>query len=98
MKDLKYRASGNVSFVSNRRNSYRTSRMPLNQILPPSVATGTAFSDQNVGWLFNQTLDYTKDFGDDHSLGVLIGMESTRNSQQSNSASGSAFPNDLVET
>ncbi|RYZ47706.1 MAG: SusC/RagA family TonB-linked outer membrane protein, partial [Sphingobacteriales bacterium] len=98
MKDLKYRASGNVSYTGNRRNSYRTSRMPLNQILPPSVATGTAFSDQSVGWLFNQTLDYNKDFGDDHSLGVLIGMESTRNSIQSSSASGSAFPNDLVET
>ncbi|RYZ16845.1 MAG: SusC/RagA family TonB-linked outer membrane protein, partial [Sphingobacteriales bacterium] len=98
MKDLKYRASGNVSFTSNRRNSYRTSRMPLNQILPPSVATGTAFSDQSVGWLFNQTLEYNKELGDDHSLGVLVGMESTRNSQQSSSASGSAFPNDLVET
>ncbi|RYF44904.1 MAG: SusC/RagA family TonB-linked outer membrane protein, partial [Chitinophagaceae bacterium] len=98
LKDLKYRASGNVSFTTNRRNAYRTSRMPLNQILPPSVATGTAFSDQSVGWLFNQTLDYNKDINDDHSIGVLIGMESTKNQQESMTATGAAYPNDLVET
>lgn len=97
-KDLTYRASGNVSFTSNRRNAYRTSKMPLNQILPPSVATGTAFSDQGVSWLFNQVLEYNKTFNSDHNLGVLIGMESTKYSLQSSTATGSAYPNDLVET
>lgn len=96
--DLRYRASGNVSFTSNRRNSFRTSRMPLNQLLPPTVATGTAFSDQAISWLFNQTLEYTKTFGGDHTIGALVGMESNKYSLQNSSATGSAFPNDLVET
>jgi TonB-linked SusC/RagA family outer membrane protein len=98
LKSLKYRASGNVSFTSNRRDTYRTSRMPLNQILPPTVATGSTASDQSVGWLFNQTLEYNKQIGEAHNFSVLIGMESTKTSQQSSGATGSAYPNDLVET
>lgn len=98
LKELHYRATGNVSFIGNRRNAYRTSKMPLNQILPPTVATGTAYSDEAVSWLFNQTLEYNKTFNNDHTVGVLVGMESTRYSLQSSSASGSAYPNDLVET
>lgn len=98
LKDLTYRASGNISFGGNRRNAYRTSRMPLNQILPPSVATGTAFSDQSMTWLFNQTLNYNKTFNDDHTVGVLVGMESNKLSLQNSNATGSAYPNDLVET
>lgn len=95
---ITYRATANVSFVGNRRNSYRTSKMPLNQFLPPSVPTGTAYSDQAIGWLFNQILEYKKQFGKSHDLDILVGMESTKNSIQSSSASGSSYPNDLVET
>lgn len=98
LKDLRYRATGNVSFAGNRRNAYRTSKMPLNQILPPSVATGTAYSDQTTSWLFNQVLEYNKTFNSDHNVGVLVGMESTRLNTQSSNATGSAYPNDLVET
>jgi TonB-linked SusC/RagA family outer membrane protein len=78
LENLTYRVTGNVNFEGNRRNSYRTSRMPLNQILPPSVATGTAYSDQGLSWLFNQILDYNQTFDDKHQIGVLLGMESTR--------------------
>lgn len=98
LENLTYRATGNVNFAGNRRNLYRSSRMPLNQILPPSVATGTAASDQGLSWLFNQTLDYNTTFNDHHTLGALIGMESTRYAFQSSSATGNAFPNDLVRT
>ena len=98
LKNVKYRVSGNVNFNGNRRNMYRTSKMPLNQILPPSTSTGTAFSDQDLSWLFNQTLNYNKTFNDVHSVDVLIGMESTRYQYQMSSASGSSYPNDVVET
>ncbi len=98
LENLTYRASGNVNFAGNRRNMYRSSRMPLNQILPPSVATGTAESDQGLSWLFNHILDYKSTFADHHALGALIGMESTRYAFQSSSATGNAFPNDLVPT
>jgi TonB-linked SusC/RagA family outer membrane protein len=98
LKELRYHATGNISFIGNRRNAYRTSKMPLNQLLPPTTATGTAYSDQAISWLFNQTLEYNKTVNNDHNLGVLIGMESTRYSIQTSSAGGSSYPNNLVET
>ena len=98
LPDLSYRASGNVNFNSNRRNAYRTSKMPLNQLLPPTVSTGSGFSDQGISWLFNQVLNYTRVLNEVHNLGALAGMESTKYNYQVLSASGSSYPNDLVET
>ncbi|MCE6991486.1 TonB-dependent receptor [Dyadobacter sp. CY323] len=97
-KDFTYRVSGNVNFSGNRRNAYRTSKMPLNQILPPSVSTGTAYSDQSMSWLFNQTLNYSKSLNDIHNFDVLIGMESTKFQYQESQGTGSSYPNDVVET
>ncbi len=98
LKNFTYRVSGNMNFKGTRRNSYRTSKMPLNQILPPSVSTGSASSDQGLSWLFNQTLNFSKTINDDHSIDVLIGMESTKYQYQSSGGSGSSYPNDVVET
>lgn len=95
---LTYRLSGNVNFSNSSGNMFRTSKMPLNQLLPPTTATGSASSDQGTSWLFNQTLTYNKTFAEDHNVNVLLGMESTRYNYQFNGGSGSAFPNDLVET
>ncbi|WP_222852250.1 TonB-dependent receptor [Olivibacter sp. SDN3] len=98
LENLTYRVTGNINFEGDRRNSYRSSRMPLNQLLPPTVATGTAASDQEISWLFNQTLNYNITFNENHNLGVLLGMESNRLAFESSSATGNAFPNDLVKT
>lgn len=97
-KDFTYRISGNVNFAGNRRNAYRTSKMPLNQILPPTVSTGSANSEQSLSWLFNQTLNYSKSINDIHNFDVLIGMESTRFQYQDSQGTGSSYPNDVVET
>lgn len=97
-QDVRYRVSGNINLSGNRRNVYRTSRMPLNQLLPPTLATGSAFSDQGLSWLFNQTLNYTKSLNEVHNLDVLIGMEVYKYQYQSSNAAGSTFANDIVQT
>lgn len=98
LDNLTYRATGNVNFEGNRRHIFRSSRMPLNQILPPSVAMGEAYSDQGLSWLFNQIVDYNRTLNDDHNVGVLVGMESTKYAFENSTATGNAFPNDLVRT
>ncbi len=98
LKNLKYRASANVNLSGNRRNAYRTSGIVLNQLLPPNLALGTAFSDQGLSWLINQTLNYTKSLNDVHHFDVLIGMESYKLNYQSSTAIGSTFANDIVQT
>ncbi|GAB4040003.1 TonB-dependent receptor [Spirosoma jeollabukense] len=93
-----YRASANINFGDNRRNTYRSSRMPLSNLLPPTTAMGTTYSDQNINLLFNQVISYTKNINSVHNLEALVGMESTSTKFQSSSASASSYANDVVET
>ncbi|WP_142687957.1 TonB-dependent receptor [Chitinophaga polysaccharea] len=98
LPNLKYRISGNVNLYQNRRNAYTTSKMPLNQQLPPTAATGSAFSEQGLNWLVNQTLTYNVSFHDVHNLEVLAGTESNKLQYQSSNAAGNTFANDIVQT
>ncbi|WP_223860948.1 TonB-dependent receptor [Spirosoma validum] len=98
LNDFTCRVSGNINFSGNRRNTYRTSRMPLSNVLPPTTATGSAYSDQGIGWLFNQVLTYNKTIRSVHNFEALVGMESTTSKVESSSTSASAFANDVVET
>lgn len=98
LPNLKYRVSGNANIFQNRRNTYTTSKMPLNQLLPPTAATGSAFSEQGISWLVNQVLSYNVSFNDVHNLEVLAGTESNKLQYQSSDAAGNTFANDIVQT
>lgn len=98
LPNLKYRVSGNASIFQNRRNVYTTSKMPLNQLLPPTAATGSAFSEQGLSWLVNQVLTYNVSFNEVHNLEVLGGTESNKLQYESSSAAGNTFANDIVQT
>jgi len=98
LPNLKYRVSGNANIYQNRRNAFTTSKMPLNQLLPPTAATGSAFSEQGVSWLVNQVLSYNISFHDAHTLEVLAGTESNKLQYQSSNAGGGTFANDIVQT
>jgi len=98
LPNLKYRVSGNANLYQNRRNTYTTSKMPLNQQLPPTAAVGTAFSEQGLSWLVNQVLSYNVSFHNVHNLEVLAGTESSKLQYQSSDAAGNTFANDIVQT
>jgi TonB-linked SusC/RagA family outer membrane protein len=98
LPDLKYRVSGNINLAGNRRNAYRTSRIPLNQLLPPNNAIGYAYSDQGTSWLVNQTLNYSRTISEQHHFDLLAGMEAYKLNFQSSRAEGSTFANDIVQT
>ena len=96
-KEFTYRATGNFNVGSTRRSTYKTSRLPLNQLLPPTQAVGADSTDQTTSWLFNQTLSYTKTTGA-HNIDVLVGMEAYKLQYQKSSAVGTAYANDVVPT
>lgn len=98
LPNLKYRVSGNANLYQNRRNAYTTSKMPLNQQLPPTAAVGNAFSEQGLSWLANQVLTYNVSFNEKHNLEVLVGTESNKFQFQSSNAAGNTFANDIVQT
>lgn len=97
-KNLKYRMSGNISFNDSRQNTYRTSRIPLNQLLPPNQATGGFYSFMDISYLFNQTLSFSHTLNQDHNFDALLGMEATKYYYENSRAGAINFPNDIVQT
>ena len=95
---LTYRMSGNMAYDNTRSNTFRTSRMPLNQLLPPNQAVGGASSSMDISYLFNQTLSFTHTINNVHNFDVLLGMEATRYYYENSSAGAINFPNDVVQT
>ncbi|SEN85524.1 TonB-linked outer membrane protein, SusC/RagA family [bacterium A37T11] len=98
LKNFKYRVSANISYDAARSDAFRSSKMPLNQQLPPTQATGSASSDEAVNWLVNQILSFNKSWDGGHDLEVMIGMEATKYDYRILNGSSSSYPNDLVET
>ncbi len=98
LPSLKYRMSGNMSFNDIRRNTYRTSRMPLNQLLPPNQAIGGFNSSMDISYLFNQTLSFNHTINGVHNFEALLGMEATKYYYENSSAGAINFPNDVVQT
>ncbi|GAB3993601.1 TonB-dependent receptor [Spirosoma daeguense] len=97
-KTLRYRGTIGADLNYLRQNQYQTSAMVLNQLLPPNVSTGSAYTSQNINWVTNHTLNYTHDIGTEHHFDALIGMESQNNDYQESRVNANNFPNDLVRT
>lgn len=97
-KSLKYRGSvgGDITYL--RQNQYRASSMPLNQLLPPNISTGSSITNQNINWVTNHTLDYSFNLGTAHRFTTLIGFEAQQNTFENNRVDANNFPNDIVRT
>ena len=97
-KALRYRGTigGDLNYL--RQNQYQTSAIVLNQLLPPNVSTGAAYTNQNINWVTNHTLGYTLDLGTTHHLDALVGLESQRNDFEESQITANNFPNDIVRT
>ncbi len=97
-KTLTYRGTfgGDLSYL--RQNQFQTSAIPLNQLLPPNINTGSAYASQNINWVTSHTLNYTFELGTAHRFGALIGLESQKNNFEENRVNANAFPNDVVRT
>ena len=97
-KTLKYRGSvgGDITYL--RQNLYRASTMPLNQLLPPNISTGSSITSQNLNWVTNHTLDYSFELGTAHHFTALIGVEAQQNTLENNRVDANNFPNDIVRT
>ena len=97
-KSLRYRGTigGDLNYL--RQNQYQTSALPLNQLLPPNVSTGSAYTSQNINWVTNHTLSYTLDLNTTHHLEALVGLESQLNDFQESRVNANNFPNDIVRT
>ena len=57
-----------------------------------------ASASQGINWLWENTIDYNKKFGDDHSLSVLAGYTAQKQSDELKLIQSNSFPDDQVQT
>ena len=101
IQGLKYRASFGTDLQQVRRNFFQGSGLPQNGVPAPQPASrvaGFSRSSQNINWLFNQTLNFTRSINNRHNFNVLLGTESQRNDREVASILANNFPNDAVTT
>ncbi|GAB3315879.1 TonB-dependent receptor [Larkinella ripae] len=81
-----------------RQNYYKTSALPLNQLLPPTPNSAFAENAQELNWVTSHTLTYNKQIGEAHRIEVLAGLESQKNDFERTRIDANNFPNDIVRT
>jgi TonB-linked SusC/RagA family outer membrane protein len=95
---LKYRGTAGVDNIQGRRNYFRTSQIPLNQLLPPTANEGAVSNVGNLNWVTSHTLSYNRTLGQNHQFGALLGTEFQKNDFQRDTTAANKFPNDVVRT
>jgi TonB-linked SusC/RagA family outer membrane protein len=97
-KNLTYRGTlgGDLNYF--RQNEFQTSALPLNQLPPPNLNSGNAYTAQTINWVTSHTLNFTHTVGTDHRFGALVGLEAQQNDFQESRVNANQFPNDVVRT
>ena len=97
-KTLRYRGTigGDLNYL--RQNYYQTSAIPTSSLLPLTPNSAYAYTNQNINWVTNHTLNYTLDLENTHHIEALVGMEAQRNDFQESQVNANNFPNDVVRT
>lgn len=65
-------------------------------IVTNAIATGLSTSVDNYSWTAESNLQYTKTFFNNHNIEALIGYSAQKFDSESNSVTGTSFPNDDV--
>ena len=100
-KGLKFKTTIGGDIVNVRRTNFRPSTVPANGVvapLPSTFRSGVASTNQNFNWLNENTLNYSTKFGTKHALDAVAGFTVQKNIWDSNEASGSDFPDDIIQT
>ncbi|WP_266367580.1 SusC/RagA family TonB-linked outer membrane protein [Tellurirhabdus rosea] len=91
---LRFRSFYGIDYANNRDDNYR------DPIVPQFSSTGgdaTVSNRYTLNWNTNQTLNYSKTFGQ-HGLNALLGGEYRQETREVVSARGQGFPNGLFTT
>lgn len=100
-KGLKFKTTIGGDIVNVRRTNFRPSTVPANGVvapLPSTYRSGIASTNQNFNWLNENTFSYSTMFGRKHALDAVAGFTVQKNIWDSNEASGSDFPDDIIQT
>lgn len=99
MPELKYRANFGVDIYNSSQDTFRPSTIPLSNTEgnPESVPEATAKTAKMYNWLFEQTLNYNKEFSG-HSISALAGWTMQYQRDESTYAFANGFITNNVPT
>ena len=96
LEGLAFESSFGTDLNIYRRDQYSASFVSA---FPPTDPSGSSFTSQNLNWLNENTLSYSKTFGEKHSLDALGGFTIQQNRLERSGLNANNFPdNDLVPT
>ena len=94
---LKYRLSANADLISSQKESWTPSIAQGGMFsAPPNPATGAYDSGDQVNWLIENTLNYSKTFVEKHNLDVLLGYSTQKATETKARINASNYPDDEV--
>ena len=96
-KNLSYRISVGADINNFEFNYFRPSALEDYNIPGPSVADATARTNYYLNWLIENTLNYTRSFGD-HQVSALAGYTAQKEINRNTGVLATDFPNDQVPT
>ncbi|QNL50468.1 TonB-dependent receptor [Olivibacter sp. SDN3] len=94
---LSFKSSFNVDWQDNKFDFFQPSYVGAFRNPPPQPAIGRFDSNVVLNWLNENTLNYTKNWGD-HQLDALAGFTVQQERGEWNRVDGSEYPNDVVQT
>lgn len=95
---LEFKTSFSTDVMNYENNTYRTSKAERNGGPAPQPPEATYSSEQNVNWLFENTLSYTKNFQRKHFIDAIVGYTVQKANFESGYLFATNFPNDQVRT
>lgn len=97
IEGLNLKISFGTDINTSRRDFFRSSLIGIGGP-PPSIPLGIAENSQDINWLNENTLTYSKNIAEDHQLNVLLGYTVQKARFESSNMQATNFPNDQVPT
>lgn len=94
---LKYRLSTNADLANTTEESWTPSTANGSMFTaPPNPAVGVYGTSNYVNWLIENTLNYNKTIAEDHTIDILLGYTTQKNTRENAKINASDYPDDEV--
>lgn len=98
IEGLTYRVSINGGIENSKFKRFEPSIVDLDASRAPRPALSREERDTDYDWVIENTLNYTKDFGDKHHLTALVGYTTQKHNSDDLMGEARGFANDEIET
>lgn len=96
--DLKYRISINGGIQDSEQKRYQASFIDLDASKAPRPAIGINNRDTDYDWVIENTLDYSRTFGEKHAFSALLGYTTQKHNYKYMYGEARGYPNDNITT